>query len=151
MRRRPPRSTRTDTLFPYTTLFRSRHELAVHPDFDEDVGVQGLDGHFGRTGAAAPILGNRAVRFVPAERPVGGSGGQGAGLPRGGDDLVEVHATPSKRGCPARTFRTIRTFRTFGLGGPFQIGRVSLWERVGHYEWIWVVAVDSKQKDKKHK
>src|SRR3546814_1543632 len=32
MRRRPPRSTRTDTLFPYTTLFRSDayvdHELA---------------------------------------------------------------------------------------------------------------------------
>src|SRR3546814_9391057 len=30
MIRRPPRSTRTDTLFPYTTLFRSRHlgELA---------------------------------------------------------------------------------------------------------------------------
>src|SRR3546814_948839 len=26
MRRRPPRSTRTDTLFPYTTLFRSRAE-----------------------------------------------------------------------------------------------------------------------------
>src|SRR3546814_15871265 len=25
MRRRPPRSTRTDTLFPYTTLFRSRN------------------------------------------------------------------------------------------------------------------------------
>src|SRR3546814_14822460 len=27
MRRRPPRSTRTDTLFPYTTLFRSRISL----------------------------------------------------------------------------------------------------------------------------
>src|SRR3546814_18122044 len=26
MRRRPPRSTRTDTLFPYTTLFRSEHD-----------------------------------------------------------------------------------------------------------------------------
>src|SRR3546814_16390984 len=26
MLRRPPRSTRTDTLFPYTTLFRSRQE-----------------------------------------------------------------------------------------------------------------------------
>src|SRR3546814_4006136 len=26
MIRRPPRSTRTDTLFPYTTLFRSVHE-----------------------------------------------------------------------------------------------------------------------------
>src|SRR3546814_5019023 len=28
MIRRPPRSTRTDTLFPYTTLFRSRHPAA---------------------------------------------------------------------------------------------------------------------------
>src|SRR3546814_9414808 len=28
MIRRPPRSTRTDTLFPVTTLFRSRHEDA---------------------------------------------------------------------------------------------------------------------------
>src|SRR3546814_20644070 len=27
MTRRPPRSTRTDTLFPYTTLFRSHHRL----------------------------------------------------------------------------------------------------------------------------
>src|SRR3546814_17452255 len=27
--RRPPRSTRTDTLFPYTTLFRSQHNDAV--------------------------------------------------------------------------------------------------------------------------
>src|SRR3546814_17561131 len=27
MKRRPPRSTRTDTLFPYTTLFRSRDGL----------------------------------------------------------------------------------------------------------------------------
>src|SRR3546814_15414898 len=29
MIRRPPRSTRTDTLFPYTTLFRSRGTLQV--------------------------------------------------------------------------------------------------------------------------
>src|SRR3546814_6252021 len=29
MIRRPPRSTRTDTLFPYTTLFRSRRERLV--------------------------------------------------------------------------------------------------------------------------
>src|SRR3546814_5752904 len=27
MRRRPPRSTRTDTLFPYTTLFRSQQAI----------------------------------------------------------------------------------------------------------------------------
>src|SRR3546814_20602821 len=31
MFRRPPRSTRTDTLFPYTTLFRSRHVNVVPP------------------------------------------------------------------------------------------------------------------------
>src|SRR3546814_1149486 len=30
MIRRPPRSTRTDTLFPYTTLFRSHARRAVH-------------------------------------------------------------------------------------------------------------------------
>src|SRR3546814_9921956 len=30
MIRRPPRSTRTDTLFPYTTLFRSRHSGPAH-------------------------------------------------------------------------------------------------------------------------
>src|SRR3546814_10703937 len=29
MRRRPPRSTRTDTLFPYTTLFRSALDFAA--------------------------------------------------------------------------------------------------------------------------
>src|SRR3546814_12216766 len=33
MVRRPPRSTRTDTLFPYTTLFRSLDQwLAAHPE-----------------------------------------------------------------------------------------------------------------------
>src|SRR3546814_1946965 len=30
MRRRPPRSTRTDTLFPYTTLFRSIVDVDAH-------------------------------------------------------------------------------------------------------------------------
>src|SRR3546814_3793468 len=47
MIRRPPRSTRTDTLFPYTTLFRSRYEevagfanatLHLAPWFDVDFG-----------------------------------------------------------------------------------------------------------------
>src|SRR3546814_12854253 len=32
MIRRPPRSTRTDTLFPYTTLFRSRGRPAIATD-----------------------------------------------------------------------------------------------------------------------
>src|SRR3546814_15955750 len=33
MNRRPPRSTRTDTLFPYTTLFRSRPR-----EIDDEIG-----------------------------------------------------------------------------------------------------------------
>src|SRR3546814_17028351 len=32
MRRLPPRSTRTDTLFPYTTLFRSLQQVLLLPD-----------------------------------------------------------------------------------------------------------------------
>src|SRR3546814_19573283 len=39
MRRRPPRSTRTDTLFPYTTLFRSGGGEA------EGEGVSLIEGH----------------------------------------------------------------------------------------------------------
>src|SRR3546814_17005870 len=37
MIRRPPRSTRTDTLFPYTTLFRSTVELKDDADPWDDV------------------------------------------------------------------------------------------------------------------
>src|SRR3546814_20020304 len=38
MIRRPPRSTRTDTLFPYTTLFRSFHQPRRHGDIADAVG-----------------------------------------------------------------------------------------------------------------
>src|SRR3546814_16134516 len=36
MMRRPPRSTRTDTLFPYTTLFRSARRHAAEEDQQRD-------------------------------------------------------------------------------------------------------------------
>src|SRR3546814_9680777 len=42
MIRRPPRSTRTDTLFPYTTLFRSgddRYDVGHGPDQLAEIGV----------------------------------------------------------------------------------------------------------------
>src|SRR3546814_5054847 len=40
MIRRPPRSTRTDTLFPYTTRFRSiRNALSVAATWDSDIGA----------------------------------------------------------------------------------------------------------------
>src|SRR3546814_8054595 len=44
MIRRPPRSTRTDTLFPYTTLFRSPSEF-YHNYFADD--FEGIDPEFG--------------------------------------------------------------------------------------------------------
>src|SRR3546814_471756 len=40
MIRRPPRSTRTDTLFPYTTLFRSKAPTVSFDRFD-DIGREG--------------------------------------------------------------------------------------------------------------
>src|SRR3546814_3945626 len=45
MIRRPPRSTRTDTLFPYTTLFRSQHARIVAGE--------------GPTSAVRPVLARR--------------------------------------------------------------------------------------------
>src|SRR3546814_18084752 len=39
MRRRPPRSTRTDTLFPYTTLFRSAAMATFRVEHDISDGV----------------------------------------------------------------------------------------------------------------
>src|SRR3546814_9793518 len=46
MIRRPPRSTRTDTLFPYTTLFRSDDGDGVHLSLDIEVTDNGADGAF---------------------------------------------------------------------------------------------------------
>src|SRR3546814_19306406 len=57
MRRRPPRSTRTDTLFPYTTLFRSGIDSGVGEQPREECGVGTV--HFGGA-LAEQALGTRA-------------------------------------------------------------------------------------------
>src|SRR3546814_11524124 len=56
MIRRPPRSTRTDTLFPYTTLFRSILMLAAPAAAQEAAEVPGnpLDWYAAKEAAAAP-------------------------------------------------------------------------------------------------
>src|SRR3546814_13990212 len=56
MIRRPPRSTRTDTLFPYTTLFRSLQIAGIQP------------GEARRTGAVAPAV-KRMAGEAGAARP----------------------------------------------------------------------------------
>src|SRR3546814_12279444 len=73
MRRRPPRSTRTDTLFPYTTLFRSLParnagvpSAAGFRDELEDAAVlldQVVDAHPGG-GVAQPLEGGLARRHA---------------------------------------------------------------------------------------
>src|SRR3546814_1411299 len=74
MIRRPPRSTRTDTLFPYTTLFRSRED--EEEDIEDDrllVRHARVDRH-GDAAAAAdpqPGAGQLARRKGDAERADG--------------------------------------------------------------------------------
>src|SRR3546814_16478097 len=55
MIRRPPRSTRTDTLFPYTTLFRSQRSLEC-PFRDQDFQNGPTGNHpFGRVTCSMPM------------------------------------------------------------------------------------------------
>src|SRR3546814_4021038 len=64
MIRRPPRSTRTDTLFPYTTLFRSEpffHAQVEVRRVDADEGV-GLPVQYPPAEAAAQLQQPRQVR-----------------------------------------------------------------------------------------
>src|SRR3546814_4489018 len=56
--RRPPRSTRTDTLFPYTTLFRSQHLGGLGALHHADAVVVGDDHVAGRDRHAAADDGN---------------------------------------------------------------------------------------------
>src|SRR3546814_15374264 len=56
MIRRPPRSTRTDTLFPYTTLFRSRY-----PVYDAEL-----------KGFGVIVLPSGIISYIVEYRPDGG-------------------------------------------------------------------------------
>src|SRR3546814_16973960 len=71
MIRRPPRSTRTDTLFPYTTLFRSdqrflEHQRAVAGEGDIVIGAAGAV-HFGAP-AGAVERGHASTSFKAAAK-----------------------------------------------------------------------------------
>src|SRR3546814_6374342 len=65
MIRRPPRSTRTDTLFPYTTLFRSRVERNLPGDVKRGE-CQGLQRN-GRSSRSEPRQGDRCQRNSRSE------------------------------------------------------------------------------------
>src|SRR3546814_13818723 len=73
MIRRPPRSTRTDTLFPYTTLFRSRSHSSVGPgrsamqetNFHEQAEDRFIAEVAGFLGDHSRINGNNVVVIAP--------------------------------------------------------------------------------------
>src|SRR3546814_19019511 len=67
MIRRPPRSTRTDTLFPYTTLFRSYPALVA-----DEVGQQSVDAEQRAIVAGGIIFGDGGdgLAIIGAERRV---------------------------------------------------------------------------------
>src|SRR3546814_7456402 len=72
MMRGPPRATRTDTLFPYTTLFRSRHPQQL----------RALRGAGAVAGADEPVDDRRGAVPGAAAAVVGLRPGAGAGLGR---------------------------------------------------------------------
>src|SRR3546814_19960120 len=81
MIRRPPRSTRTDTLFPYTTLFRSRRRF-------EDIREEVLAAHPGADAAKATrLLVNRLLHIPSHAMRTASTEGPGASL----DDPGAAH------------------------------------------------------------
>src|SRR3546814_13521897 len=97
MIRRPPRSTRTDTLFPYTTLFRShsRFRCTAQKMLIDDVGCTS------RTGLTQPRCSAFRNDFDDGPLDVGAPGlREGAALPRGRKpplpDVVTAEAVRSE-------------------------------------------------------
>src|SRR3546814_8169958 len=113
MIRRPPRSTRTDTLFPYTTLFRSvHHQDALRGVPDHLCAGAGGNGAGNRLSARISGVGRQAVDGRVQRVGVSG-GGQALRLPaprnggsRGGG------AVPARNLAPARGF----AYRRSGSG-----------------------------------
>src|SRR3546814_13100832 len=126
MIRRPPRSTRTDTLFPYTTLFRSVYAASAAQDGATEAGKEFDEARFENAmravvGEVAEVGGSRVTVpwGVPAEvfedraEVLASDALQRAGLPGDGDD-----------------FGLMATSRP---GRYVQIGRASCRERVCQY------------------
>src|SRR3546814_4721585 len=85
MLRRPPRSTRTDTLFPYTTLFRSPRWAA-----GRGRGCRRERVHRDRMHPPVPRV--RHPRGVPPRRGGGGRGAPGAGCRRSEEHTSELQS-----------------------------------------------------------
>src|SRR3546814_12845841 len=125
MIRRPPRSTRTDTLFPYTTLFRSLH--GWH-DLLSDPG-----GQIARRGDVKPFL---------ATELIGDGGHRLAGRSWNGSGAGAIEAVPAEQVQRASEQHVWRAS---------QIGRASGRERGCTYVLILGVDESLKKKQEKNK
>src|SRR3546814_1439608 len=145
MIRRPPRSTRTDTLFPYTTLFRShavdQRRPQVHAEF-----FPAADGHHRsenqnptravveagpRPDLAPAVAGEQVLKLAVQRRRVG----------HGAVDMGLAQAL-----APHLHARGMDIFVAHWSLSCCQIGRASCRERVCPYVSISVVAVSFKKK-----
>src|SRR3546814_17193547 len=126
---RPPRSTRTDTLFPYTTLFRSAQ--AVLPSTVPNSGTtdRAIAAWLLPTALGGAATTGVATDYVPEE----------AAIPIG---LLGLSSTKAGREAleklllgRSETARSIgnKVYDNRAIGGNIQIGRASCRERVGQY------------------
>src|SRR3546814_4635407 len=88
MIRRPPRSTRTDTLFPYTTLFRSVDEVRASIDFVLGSNVEDLRLMDGAVSGAANDLAN-VIRGNDAHNVLKAMGWDGLVYGGAGNDAID--------------------------------------------------------------
>src|SRR3546814_7615574 len=91
MIRRPPRSTRTDTLFPYTTLFRSPEMVLPQPNARAKPAAQTPAKTPDEAKSRKPATGAE-VRSGSAVAETGGQGA-GFGLTTGGGGRSEEHTS----------------------------------------------------------
>src|SRR3546814_13503162 len=116
MIRRPPRSTRTDTLFPYTTLFRSRPRAGTCQERKISSPGMAACGFARRRGPRNDVRGQGGNRDGRRDGPGRGRGAKARGAGREGHR--QLFASPE---------------RSARRGGRDQIGRASSRERGGQY------------------
>src|SRR3546814_17813849 len=106
MIRRPPRSTRTDTLFPYTTLFRSNRRF----HWPRDLGDRGIFHHSSSLGLGPVSVPPAAIRPIPEKSDCAATGSVNVGrtgTAEAGNLLSRATAARPKtitlngRACPA--------------------------------------------------
>src|SRR3546814_20508253 len=120
MIRRPPRSTRTDTLFPYTTLFRSRALNESTYEWRDNPALHALTWALGRwengkrtVGIGAPVANTRVSDFVAAANIPDADGWTMGGIEWPADSKWDLFKRRD-RNSGAKGQRSVRRFESRG-------------------------------------